>query len=162
MAIRLSAPDGIYLEEGYQLKWNAVENAYRYLLRFYCNGEIIGVQRTDQHGMDISEYLAECTEIRLSAVGEPGHREVISSKPAFFSVEDYCPEGWECRGGTWFYFINGEKCDPGWFEDTDGHKYYFDAKSRMKTGYVWEDGHKYFFNDGTYEDVPYGAYVPER
>ena len=62
--------------------------------------------------------------------------------------------------GYWFYFINGEKCDPGWFEDEDGHKYYFDSRSRMKTGYVREDRQKYFFNDGTYEEVPLGAYIP--
>ena len=130
-------------------------------MRFYCDDEIIGVKRTDKNGLDISEYLEECTEIKLSAIGEPGKREIISSKPTVFYVEDYCPEGWEYRSGYWFYFIDGEKCDPGWFEDEDGHKYYFDSRSRMKTGYVREDGQKYFFNDGTYEEVPLGAYIPD-
>ena len=160
-SLRLASPDGIYLDENDKLKWNAVDNAYRYLLRFYCDDEIIGFRRTDKNGLDISEYLEECTEIKLSAIGEPGKREIISSKPTVFYVEDYCPEGWEYRSGYWFYFIDGEKCDPGWFEDEDGHKYYFDSRSRMKTGYVREDGQKYFFNDGTYEEVPLGAYIPD-
>ena len=85
--LRLSSPDGICLNEDGQLKWNAVENACGYLVRFYRNGEIIGVQRTDKHRMDILEYLDECTEIRLSAFGESGKREIISSKPAVFDVQ---------------------------------------------------------------------------
>ena len=160
--LRLSSPDGIYLDEDDRLRWNAVENAYGYLLRFYCGDEIIGVKRTDKNRLDISEYMEECTEIRLSAAGEPGKREIISSKPVTFNVEDYCPEGWEYRSGYWYYFINGEKCAPGWFLDEDGHKYYFDSRSRMKTGYVREGGHRYFFNDGTSEEVPFGAYIPDR
>ena len=158
---RLSSPDGIYLDEEDMLRWNTVENAYKYLLRFYRDDEIIGIEKTEKHGIDISGYMEECTDIRLSAIGERGRREIISSKPAVFYVEGYCPEGWEYRSGHWFYFINGEKCAPGWFEDEDGHKYYFDSGSRMKTGYVRVDGQKYFFNDGTYEEIPLGAYIPD-
>ncbi len=69
-------------------------------------------------------------------------------------------KGWQELAGYWYYFkSNGNAVDPGWFQDEDGTWYYFDSDHRMMTGKITDNGTEYFLNDGTYPDLPTGAWV---
>ena len=72
-------------------------------------------------------------------------------------------KGWQAIGGSWYHFnSNGIADGPGWYQDTTGFWYYFDASHCMMTGYVNDNGVNYFLNDGTYPGIPVGAWIQGR
>ena len=162
--LKLKKPENVYIDENDKLKWDGSSHTGRYRIRFYCNGEITDVKYAKSRSIDVAAQLGDgCDEIRITALAPSGSRRTRPSDSTILTeVDNYCPKGWQYRSGYWYYFIDGEKCDPGWFEDEDRHKYYFDSKSRMKTGNVHEDGKVYFFNDGTYGEIPVGALVEKN
>lgn len=66
---------------------------------------------------------------------------------------------WENIGEDWYYI--GEKLVPGWTKDS-GYWYYTDENNKMIVGTKWISGESYFFNDGTYENLPYGAMIEKN
>lgn len=68
--------------------------------------------------------------------------------------------GWQEIGGKWYYFKKDKMAaGPGWFQDTDGNWYWFDANHVMQVGKINDGTADYFMNDGTSPNYPYGAWV---
>ena len=158
-SVRLKAPENIYIDENNALRWDKCEYADKYQIRLYDGDSIMRIAKVTGGSMNIERWIEKgCTSIRITAMGLKGNKYKIRSSPAELNdVDRYCLEGWQYQSGRWYYYIDGEKAAPGWFEDEDGNKYYFDDRSRMKTGGMRIDGASYFFNDGSNPDYPLGA-----
>ena len=52
---------------------------------------------------------------------------------------------WTPVDSNWYFMVNGEGYK-GWLTDTDGHRYYFNDKGVMQTGWLELDGKRYYLN----------------
>ena len=52
---------------------------------------------------------------------------------------------WTPVDSNWYFMVNGEGYK-GWLTDTDGHRYYFNDKGVMQTGWLELDGSRYYLN----------------
>lgn len=69
---------------------------------------------------------------------------------------------WRELANNWYHFNkNGVTEAPGWFQDTDGRWYFFNDSCEMMVGIITDNGKQYFLNDGSYKDIPLGAWVEE-
>ena len=55
------------------------------------------------------------------------------------------PRGVDAVDSNWYFMVNGEGYK-GWLTDTDGHRYYFNDKGVMQTGWLELDGKRYYLN----------------
>ena len=63
-----------------------------------------------------------------------------------FEVSPEASQGvWTPVGSDWYFMVNGEGYK-GWLTDTDGHRYYFNDKGVMQTGWLELDGSRYYLN----------------
>ena len=87
--VRLSAPQGVKLDEQQILSWDKVENAGRYLIRFYdASGCIMDVKVRIAEKLDISDQIANgCTEVRISALGPAGGTVYRESPVCTFDIQ---------------------------------------------------------------------------
>ena len=67
---------------------------------------------------------------------------------------------WRELANKWYHFNKiGITEAPGWFRDTDGRWYFFNDSCEMMVGTITDNGKQYFLNDGSYKDIPLGAWV---
>ena len=87
--VRLSAPQGVKLDEQQILSWDKVENDGRYLIRFYdASGCIMDAKVRIAAKLDISGQIADgCTEVRISALGPAGQTIYRESPVCTFDIQ---------------------------------------------------------------------------
>ena len=84
------------------------------------------------------------TDISVSPSATPSPTPVKEQ-----DAENVSPEAesgtWTADGTNWKFMVNG-KAYTGWLTDTDGHRYYFNKKGIMQTGWL-ETGKKRYYLD---------------
>ena len=87
--VRLAAPQGVKLDEQQILSWGKVENAGRYLIRFYdASGCIMDAKVRIAAKLDISGQIANgCREVRISALGPAGETVYRESPVITFDIQ---------------------------------------------------------------------------
>ena len=84
------------------------------------------------------------TDISVSPSATPSPTPVKEQ-----DAENVSPEAesgtWTADGTNWKFMVNG-KAYTGWLTDTDGHRYYFNKKGIMQTGWQNVNGNWYYLN----------------
>ena len=101
-------------------------------------------ENTDTDNADMPEELLPTD----TPVDTPSPKPDSGTETADTSFEA-SPEAsqgvWTPVDSNWYFMINGEGYK-GWLTDTDGHRYYFNDKGVMQTGWLELDGSRYYLN----------------
>ena len=187
--VKLAEPRYIHVSGG-ELVWDKVPNAKRYRVRIKEGSETVYTAVIDETRFDISDYTDMYQGAVITAMGgEKQTSYYLESNPVTIEdLESFAEQnsfdgilsehdgvlsykddtgmkmsGWYQLLGSWYHFRSSGIADgPGWYKDAEsGLWYYFDTAHRMVTGWIEDGGVQYFLNDGTYPEMPSGAWVEQ-
>ena len=119
----------------------------------WCN-TIVPEGREGSWTVNSTMYFDDIKAVKLNESSSSSHSSHHSSSHHSSSSDDdnsstnidnnESEEGWVSKDGKWYYIQNSVK-KTGWFKDTNGEWYYFDADGVMQTGWFKDnDGIWYY------------------